>query len=159
MINNNSFKINHKVPNSYIISTKKGNDQELIQSNPRFHPKTKREIRTHTNTVKRSRKARTVNRMNSSFPNRWSFSYCCLVIWGSTGCFLLFRYFSGIVSHAGVLRASQYVSVESSSLTHHRPYSWFLYLKLIHWWVWSCGPNVLNHCRSWGRGFEFSKTR
>ena len=45
------------------------------------------------------------------------------VIRGSTGGFLLLRYFSGIVSHPGVLRVSQYVSVESSSLTHHRPYS------------------------------------
>ena len=48
---------------------------------------------------------------------------CCLVIWGSTGGFLLLRYFSGIVSHPGDLRVSQYVSVESSSLTHRRPYS------------------------------------
>ena len=45
---------------------------------------------------------------------------CCLVIRGSTGGFLLLRYFSGIVSHPWVLRVSQYVSVESSSLTHHR---------------------------------------
>ena len=48
---------------------------------------------------------------------------CCLVIRGSTGCFLLLRYFSGIVLHPGVLRVSQYVCVESSSLAHHRPYS------------------------------------
>ena len=48
---------------------------------------------------------------------------CCLVIRGSTGGFLLLRYISGIVSHHGVLRVSQYVFVESSSLTHHRPYS------------------------------------
>ena len=48
---------------------------------------------------------------------------CCLVIWGSTGGFLLLRYFSGIASHPGVLRVSQYVSVESSSLTHHMLYS------------------------------------
>ena len=47
----------------------------------------------------------------------------CLVIRGSTGGFLLLRYFSGIVSHPGVLRVSQYVSVESLSLTHNRPYS------------------------------------
>ena len=47
----------------------------------------------------------------------------CLVIRSSTGGFLLLRYFSGIVSHPGVLRVSQYVSVESSSLTHHSPYS------------------------------------
>ena len=49
--------------------------------------------------------------------------FCCLVIRGSTGGFLLLRYFSGIVSHPGVLRVSQYVSDQSSSLTHHRPYS------------------------------------
>ena len=48
---------------------------------------------------------------------------CCLVIRGSTGGFLLLRYFNGIVSHPGILQVSQYVSVESSSLTHHRPYS------------------------------------
>ena len=39
----------------------------------------------------------------------------CLVNRGSTGGFLLLRYFSGIVSHPGVLRVSQYVSVESSA--------------------------------------------
>ena len=48
---------------------------------------------------------------------------CCLVIRGSAGGFLLHRYFSGIISHPGVLRVSQHVSIESSSLTHHRPYS------------------------------------
>ena len=48
---------------------------------------------------------------------------CCLVIRGLTGSFLLLRYFSGIVAHPGVLQVSQYVSVESSSLTHHRPCS------------------------------------
>ena len=47
---------------------------------------------------------------------------CCLVIRGSTGGFLLLRYFSGIVSHPAVLQVS-HVSVESSSLTHHWPYS------------------------------------
>ena len=47
---------------------------------------------------------------------------CCLVIRDSTGGLLLLQYFSGIVSHSGVLRVSQYVSVESSSLTQHRPY-------------------------------------
>ena len=31
-----------------------------------------------------------------------------------------------VVSHPRVLLVSQYVSVESSSLTHHRPYSWFV---------------------------------
>ena len=41
------------------------------------HPtlNTKLEGRTHKNFDKRSRKTHTVNRMNSSFPNRWSFSY------------------------------------------------------------------------------------
>ena len=39
------------------------------------HPQNKKERRTHTKFDKRSRKTRTVNRMNSSFPNRWSFSY------------------------------------------------------------------------------------
>ena len=48
---------------------------------------------------------------------------CCLVNRGSTGGFLVLRYFSGIVSHPGVLQASQFVSVESSYLTHHRPYA------------------------------------
>ena len=32
--------------------------------------------------------------------------FCCLVIRGSTGSFILLRYFSGIVSHPGVLRMS-----------------------------------------------------
>ena len=49
---------------------------------------------------------------------------CCLVIRGSTGGFLLLRYFSGVVSHPRDLQVTQYVvSVESSSLTHHMPYS------------------------------------
>ena len=47
---------------------------------------------------------------------------CCLVIRGSTGGFHLLRYFSGIVSHPGVLRVSQYVSVESYSLIHYRQF-------------------------------------
>ena len=42
---------------------------------------------------------------------------CCLVIRGSTGGFLLLQNFSGVVSHP------KDVSVESLSLTHHRPYS------------------------------------
>ena len=37
---------------------------------------------------------------------------------GSTVGFLMFRYFIGIVSHPGVFRVSQYVSVESTSPTH-----------------------------------------
>ena len=48
---------------------------------------------------------------------------CCLAIRGSTGGFLLLRYSRGVVSHPKVLQMSQYVYVESSSLTHHRPYS------------------------------------
>ena len=43
---------------------------------------------------------------------------CCLVIWGSTGVFLW--YLSGGVLHPMSLQVSQYVSVEPSSLTHHR---------------------------------------
>ena len=39
-----------------------GNDQELIQSNP---------ISNSQNPKESSRKTRTVNRMNSCFPNRW----------------------------------------------------------------------------------------
>ena len=40
---------------------------------------------------------------------------CCLVIWGTTGGFLLLRYFIGVVSHPWDLNVSQYVvSVESS---------------------------------------------
>ena len=41
----------------------------------------------------------------------------------SAGGFLLLRYFNGIVLHTGVLQVSQYISVESSFLTHHRSYS------------------------------------
>ena len=61
---------------------------------------------------------------------------CCLVIRRSTGGFLLLRYFSQFLRDyilfqwycftPWVLRVSQYVSVESSSLTHHRPNSWFV---------------------------------
>ena len=40
---------------------------------------------------------------------------------GSTGSFLLRQYFSYVVSHPKVLQVAQYVSVESSSLTHHMP--------------------------------------
>ena len=47
----------------------------------------------------------------------------CLVIRDSADGFVLLKYFSGVVSHPRVLQVSQYVSVESSSLTHHRPYS------------------------------------
>ena len=54
---------------------------------------------------------------------------CCLVIRGLTGGFLLLRYFSSIVSHPGVLQVSQNVPVESSSLTHHRPHSCFVWIK------------------------------
>ena len=48
----------------------------------------------------------------------------CLVIGGSTGGFHLLLDFSDVVSHPRDLRVSQnIVSVESSSLTYHRPYS------------------------------------
>ena len=48
----------------------------------------------------------------------------CLVLRGSTAGFPLPRYFSGIVLHPWVLQVPQYVvSVVSSSLTPHRPYS------------------------------------
>ena len=43
--------------------------------------------------------------------------------YSSTGGFLLLGYFSGIVSFPWVVRVSQYVYIESSSLTHHRSYS------------------------------------
>ena len=40
---------------------------------------------------------------------------------GSAGCFLLLRYFSGVVSHPRDLYVSQYVvSVQTSSMIHHR---------------------------------------
>ena len=51
---------------------------------------------------------------------------CCLVLRGSIGGFLLLRYFSGVVSHPGLFQVSKYVSVESPSLSHHRPYSLFV---------------------------------
>ena len=47
----------------------------------------------------------------------------CLVIRDSADGFVLLKYFSDVVSHPMVLQVSQYVSVESSSLTHRRPYS------------------------------------
>ena len=53
----------------------KGNDQELTQSHPISPLNTKRERRTHTEFDKHSQKTSTVNRLNSSFKNRWSFSY------------------------------------------------------------------------------------
>ena len=43
--------------------------------------------------------------------------------YSSTSVFLLLRCFSGIVLNPGVLRVPQYIPVESSSLSHHRPYS------------------------------------
>ena len=47
--------------------------------------------------------------------------------------FLIAEFISGIVSHPRVLQVSQYVSVESSSLTHHRPYSWFV--CSLYWFI------------------------
>ena len=42
------------------------------------------------------------------------------ITYSSTGNFLLLRYFSVIVLHPSDIQVSQYASVESSSLTHHR---------------------------------------
>ena len=50
-------------------SKKISNDQELIQSDPIPYPALKTKIDDSL------RKALAANRMNSSFPNRWSFSY------------------------------------------------------------------------------------
>ena len=57
---------------------------------------------------------------------------------GSTGGFLLLRYFSGGVSNPRDLRVSQYViSVKSSSLIHHRSFAGVcLFPMFIHGWVW-----------------------
>ena len=52
-----------------------GNDQELVQLNPTSHSQNKMERNTHTKINKHSRQTGMVNRMNSSFPNRWLFSY------------------------------------------------------------------------------------
>ena len=51
--------------------------------------------------------------------------YCLLLlIRGSAGSFVLFRYFSSVVLHPRDLQVSQYVvSLESSSLIHHGSYS------------------------------------
>ena len=55
-------------------SKKISNDQELIQSDPISGLKTKREITKYINWQQFT-KACAVNRMNSSFSDRWSFSY------------------------------------------------------------------------------------
>ena len=52
---------------------------------------------------------------------------CCLIIRSLTGGFHLLRYFIGVVLHPRILQVSQYVSIETSSLIHHRPYSCFVY--------------------------------
>ena len=52
---------------------------------------------------------------------------CCLIIRSSTGGFHLLRYFIGVVLHPRILQVSQYVSIETSSLTHHMPYLCFVY--------------------------------
>ena len=49
--------------------------QPTNQPHPTSHPQYRKGKRTHTKFDKRSRKTCTVNRMSSSFPNRWSFSY------------------------------------------------------------------------------------
>ena len=50
-----------------------------------------------------------------------TYSWSCLLL-GHSG-FLLLRYFSNVVSHPRIFQVSQYFSVESSSLSHHSPYS------------------------------------
>ena len=51
-------------------SKEKGNDQELLQPNPTYHPQNQSGKKdTHKND-KRSRKTSTVNRMNCSFSSR-----------------------------------------------------------------------------------------
>ena len=60
-----------------------------------------------------------------SFYLVWAgFSFVCyLVIRGSTGVLVLFRYFRGMVWHPSNLQVSQYVAVvESLYLIHHRSY-------------------------------------
>ena len=55
---------------------------------------------------------------------------CCLLIKGSTGGFLLLKDFSVVIAHPIDLQVSQYgVSVESSYLTYHMPYSGFVYFQ------------------------------
>ena len=59
----------------YMEKSKKiSNDQELIQSDPISCPQHQKGITKYINDGS-LRKALAVNRMNSSFPNRWSFSY------------------------------------------------------------------------------------
>ena len=80
----------HTVPSDNVLNTllmngmqqkplkskKKGNDQALIQLHSTSHPQSQDgKKHTHKKIDKHSRMTRTVNRMNSSFPNRWSFSY------------------------------------------------------------------------------------
>ena len=58
---------------------------------------------------------------------------CFSVIRGSTDGFLLLWDFRGVVSQPRDLRVTQYfVFVETSSLTHPKPYSCFVFPMLIH---------------------------
>ena len=58
----------HKVNRKAMIRNSYNHIQHLTLN-------TKRDRRTHKKFDQRPRKTRTVNRMNSSSPNRWSFSY------------------------------------------------------------------------------------
>ena len=71
---------NHRDPKIFSVinenmpSKKKGNDQEVIQS-PTSLPRPKGKEGHTQNLTNAQKKTRTVNRMNSSFSSRWSFSY------------------------------------------------------------------------------------
>ena len=56
-------------------SKKTSNDQESTQPDPTSCPQNQKGTQPNTQTDGCPRKALAVNRMNSSFPNRWSFSY------------------------------------------------------------------------------------
>ena len=76
-------KLNHISRSSYVIGIpchySKVNRKAMIRNKyshiPHHTLNTTRERRTNTKFDQRQRKTRTVNGMNSSFPNRWSFSY------------------------------------------------------------------------------------
>ena len=58
-----------------ISSKQKGYDQELIQSNPTSHLQKQKGKKDTHKIDKRTQMTHTVSLMNSSFHNRWSFSY------------------------------------------------------------------------------------
>ena len=116
------------------------------------HPalKTKRETIKYINW-RSLRKALTENRMNSSFPNRWSFSYLKFTKY-VTNIIAEPKYKYGqqeqvtvrnhnrstalerSIKNTGGLKPvlrSQHISVESSSLLHHNIYLWFISFP---WW-------------------------